>query len=291
MRFAYGLPYLTAPPDPELCTADGLTALARAAEAAGFAAVHLSEHPAPARSWREAGGHDAMDPFVTLGLVAGVTSRLRLMTGLTVVPYRNPFLLAKAVATLDRLSGGRVELGMGTGYHRAEFAALGVDFDERNALFDEAVDVLVRAFTGEPVTYEGRHFTARDNTVLPAPVQQPHPPFWFGGNSRLTLRRVAAHGGGWLALPASPDQARHLRSAPLADLDQLAANVATVRHLAAGAGRTGPVDVMYPLSGPATRDQVDELADRGVTWVVVNGEGDGLAGALAFLEDVAGRLL
>ena len=77
-------------------------------------------------------------------------------------PYRNPFLLAKAAATLDRLSGGRFILGVGTGYHKAEFFALGVDFDERNDLFDEMLDVLPLAWTGEPFSYHGRHFDARD---------------------------------------------------------------------------------------------------------------------------------
>ena len=89
-----------------------------------------------------AGGHQTLDPFVALAFAAAVTKRLRLLTYLAVVPYRNPFLLAKAAATLDRLSGGRFILGVGSGYLKTEFFALGVDFDERNALFDEALDVL-----------------------------------------------------------------------------------------------------------------------------------------------------
>ncbi|HEX3960632.1 MAG TPA: LLM class flavin-dependent oxidoreductase, partial [Trebonia sp.] len=90
------------------------------------------------------GGHQTLDPFVALSYVAAVTSRLRLLTYLSVLPYRNPMLLAKAAASVDIVSDGRFILGAGVGYNKSEFHALGVDFDERNALFDEALDVLPR---------------------------------------------------------------------------------------------------------------------------------------------------
>jgi len=126
--------------------------------------------------------------FRTIVLLA--TSRLRLLTHLAVVPYRNPFLLAKSAATLDKISHGRLTLGVGTGYLKTEFFALGVDFDERNELFDEALEVLPLHWKGEPFSYEGKHFTARDVIARPRPAQDPIP-IWIGGNSKLTLRRVA----------------------------------------------------------------------------------------------------
>jgi probable F420-dependent oxidoreductase len=294
VQLAYGFPFHTAPPHLEFCSGEALATLAHRAEDRGFDAAFLTEHPAPSQAWREAGGHDALDPFVGLGLVAGVTTHLRLLTYLTVVPYRNPFLLAKAVATLDRLSGGRVELGMGSGYMKGEFAALGVDFDERNALFDEALEVMVAAFTGKPVAYAGRRVRARGNVLQPTPVQQPHPPFWFGGNSRRTLRRVVDHAGGWMPLPNTRASARHLHSPPLESLDDLAALLVELRRLAEEAGSPRP-PVMYclprqPDLGTPLTELVGALTDLGVTWVSVNGEGKTMGEALDFLDRSAEAL-
>src|SRR6478735_394298 len=117
------------------------TAIARALEGAGWDGLAYTEHPAPGRRWlAQGGGHQTLDPFVALGAAAAVTERIRLLTYLAVIPYRNPLLLAKAAASVDMISKGRFVLGAGTGYLKGEFFALGVDFDERNELFDEALD-------------------------------------------------------------------------------------------------------------------------------------------------------
>ena len=147
MRFSYGVP-MSCPLNPAFTTGPALSALAQQAEEAGFDAAYVTEHPAPSQRWREAGGHDALDPFVALAAMSYGTTRLRLLTNLTVIPYRNPFLLAKASATLDVLSGGRLTLGAGVGYMKSEFAALGVDFETRNARFDEYLQVLKLAWSG-----------------------------------------------------------------------------------------------------------------------------------------------
>ena len=126
-------------------------------------------------------------------MAAAVTTTIRLVTNLTVVPYRNPLLLAKSAATLDRVSQGRLVLGVGAGYLKSEFFALGVDFDERNVLFDEALEVMTLHWSGEPFTFEGRHFSARNIHVLPSPG--PPGPHLDGGNSD-----AACCGG----LPATP---------------------------------------------------------------------------------------
>lgn len=284
MQFSWGYPFMTCPPAEEFLTAESMMELARAAEDAGFGAAFLTEHPAPVQEWRQTGGHDALDPFVGLAFAAAATTGLRLLTNLTVLPYRNPFMLAKAVATLDRLSGGRVILGMGTGYLRGEYEALGVDFDERNELFDESVEVLRLAWTGEPVTYEGRHFSARDNTCQPTPVTRPHPPMWLGGNSRLTRRRVAEWGQGWMPMPNARATAERRRSPVLETTDQLREMLAYLHDHAAAVGRTDPVEVMYmsfaggsPGSAGWNPDQhlesLHELAEVGVTWVAGNASG------------------
>ena len=149
MQFIYSMPFWSCPPNPAFLSQDAIIALSVAAEEAGFAAVSFTEHPIPDESWRITGGHDGLDPFIGLAIAAAVTKKLRLLTYLCVLPYRNPFLLAKTVATLDVLSGGRLILGAGVGYQEAEYAALGVDYAERNALFDEALEAMKLAWTGE----------------------------------------------------------------------------------------------------------------------------------------------
>ncbi|MDG2028801.1 MAG: LLM class F420-dependent oxidoreductase [Acidimicrobiales bacterium] len=280
LRFAVGVPLNTAPPNPELLTVDAIARLAVAAEDAGFSAIWLTEHPAPSEEWRTSGGHDAIDPFVGLTVAATVTTRLRLLTNLTVVPYRNPFLLAKTVASLDALSGGRLTLGAGTGYLEAEYDAIGVDFAERNDRFDESFEVMRKAWTGEPVDHDGRHFRAAGIRSVPTPVQQPHPPLWLGGNSRLTRRRVAAWGQGWMPMPNPRTLGNRRRSAHLEDLPDLRTMLGHLEEEMEKAGRTDSVDVMCsPFAGgvPGTSrfdgatyvEALHELVAEGVTWTTV----------------------
>src|SRR5262245_32167890 len=165
MRFILNYPE-TNGTDRDMLDAGPLDEVAAAAEKAGFDAIALTEHPIPGASWLRAGGHQSLDPFVALGFAAAATTRLRLMTNLSVAPYRNPFLLAKAAATVDRLSGGRLILGLGAGYQKSEFFALGVDASERAALFEEALDVLPLHWRGEPFTHQGLHFNARNVIAL-----------------------------------------------------------------------------------------------------------------------------
>ena len=158
---------------------------ARIAEQVGFGGFALTEHPSPGARWLASGGHQSLDPFVALSYVAAVTTTMKLLTYVSVMPYRNPLLLAKTAATVDKLSDGRFILGVGTGYLKGEFRALGVDMEERNALFDEALDVLPMHWSGEPFSYKGRHFEAVECIGRPCPVQQPIP-IWIGGNAKIT---------------------------------------------------------------------------------------------------------
>jgi probable F420-dependent oxidoreductase len=298
VKVAYGYPLLSAPPAPELVDGEAIAAVAQAAEAAGFAALALTEHPAPLEAWRRSGGHDAVDPFVGLAFAAAATTRLRLLTYLVVLPYRNPLLFAKSVASLDALSRGRLELGLGAGYQRAEFRALGVDFEERNALFDEALEVAKLAWAGEPFTYAGRHFSAKDTALLPRPSQRPHPLLWFGGNSTLTRRRVVAHGAGWMPVPNARATAHVLRSPALETLDDLSELLGDVQRRAAEAGKPPVERVMYFLANLEAGEGFDkhlELArraqDRGVSWVFVNGQGRTPAEAKEWIDRYADAVL
>jgi len=279
MKYALGL-HQHHPMNDAFVTAEFQREFAQAAEQAGFGALFFTEHPIPGDEWLATGGHDALDPFVALAFVARATTHLRLLTNLTVLPYRNPFLLAKTVATLDRLSNGRVTLGVGSGYQEAEFEALGVDLEERNALFDESLAACRLAWRGESVTFDGRHFSVRGNTSWPTPVQDPIP-VWIGGNSTMSLRRVAERGQGWMPMPNPRSLGNRRRSAHLENLDDLARLLDRLHGFRADAGREQePLDIMFfNLAGlPGDKgwslenfaEEEERQSELGVTWTVVN---------------------
>ncbi|GGM98479.1 LLM class F420-dependent oxidoreductase [Streptomyces fuscichromogenes] len=278
MRFVYNYPE-TNGVERDLLDAGRLHEVAVVVERSGFDGFALSEHPVPSARWLAEGGHQTFDPFVALGYVAAVTRRLRLHTNLAVAPYRNPFLLAKAAATLDKLSGGRLVLGLGTGYLKSEFYALGVDMAERNALFDEVLDVLPLHWSGETFSYRGRHFEARDVIARPRPVQDPIP-IWIGGNSKLTRRRVAQRAQGWMPLIGSPELIATTRTASIGSLSELADMIREMRDAAEAAGRADGIDVQYSypdrsISSPTVeadrhREALAEIEKAGVTTVVVS---------------------
>ncbi len=264
----------------EFLTAGAVAEMARAAEAAGFDACFVTDHPFPGDRWLAAGGHHALDPFVALSFAAAATTRLRLQTHVLVLAYRNPFLVAKAAATLDVLSGGRLVLGVAAGYLKSEFAALGADFEVRNEAIDEGIRALKRAWTEEGVRFQGRGFAAAGNTMLPRPRQKPHPPVWVGGNSRRAIRRAVELGDGWMPFPTAARTAPHLRTAPLESVADLAERLAYLRAHAESVGRTQPLDVCFVPFGldrdssgrvEPTRflDSAAELSALGVTWLTV----------------------
>jgi len=230
------------------------------------------------------GGHESFDPLTALALCAGVTSTILLQTYLLVLPYRNPFLAAKQAATLDVMSGGRLILSVGTGYLRSEFLALGVEFEERNALFDEALEVMRRSWTEDDVVYEGIHFKALGQTQRPRPTD-PGPTIWIGGNGKVARRRAARHGQGWTPLLIDPDMAKTTRTAPLRTTRDLARAVEDLRELAAAEGRDGgqlDVQVEWRKSSSVTTsadhilERVEELSAAGATFMVVDPPGDDL---------------
>jgi probable F420-dependent oxidoreductase len=290
MRFMYQYPELSGRTG-DMLDCGPVAELARIAEDTGWDGFAFTEHPAPGARWLEAGGHQTLDPFVALGYVAAVTSRLRLLTYLAVLPYRNPMLLAKAAASVDILSGGRFVLGAGTGYAKAEFHALGVDFDERNALFDEALDVLPLHWSGEPFSYQGRHFSAREVIARPRPPQQPIP-VWLGGNSKLTRRRVAERANGWLPMFGPRTLFATARTAAMSAGDELASAIAQLRADAGPRGAELDVVAPYPDSSVYDADAdwgrhraiVSSLAEAGATWVTVPGQPGTRDESVAFID-------
>lgn len=292
MRHWFTYPLITHPYERALVTREGLVRIARAAEDAGFDGIGFTDHPAPSQKWLDGGGHDALDPFVALAVVAAVTDRLRLIPNIVVLPYRNPFVVAKASATLDALSGGRFVLSTATGYLRSEYRALGVEFEERNARFDEALEVLHGVWTQDEFSYEAPGFTAMGVTANPKPAKVP---IWIGGNSPLTRRRVASHGDGWNPFPAPAWLAKTARTIPLEGLDDLAPMLDHLWAQVDAAGRArDEIDVAFTtgLPGPADPafaadahlDMLDAMAALGITWSSITVPGDSVDAAVEALE-------
>ncbi len=253
-----------------------LADVARLAESSGFHGVSATEHPFPDDEWLAAGGHHAFDPFVALSFMAAVTTRVQLLTFVLVSGYRNPYLTAKALASLDKLSGGRVVAGMAVGYLRPEFAVLGADWDERGRLFDSALDAMRAAWTGRSVDIDGP-FPAKGHTQLPPPARAGGPPVWIGGNSAAARRRAAAKADGWMPIAQNEALAKITRTPALETIDQLAGMVSDLKKRRADNGGQA-LDVCFSPFGDRTevaswaaqiRRDLPAYEDAGVTWLLI----------------------
>ncbi|XVQ08728.1 TIGR03619 family F420-dependent LLM class oxidoreductase [Spirillospora sp. CA-255316] len=184
-------------------TPETLAGWARFAEDEGFGFAMISDHVAVTPDVAEQYPAPFYDPFTTLAWLAGQTGRIGLGTTVTVLPYRHPLQTARVTANLDRFSGGRLIFGVGVGWARKEYAALGVPYGRRGALTDEYLDVVVRAWTEDSVTYGGETVDPR-----PHPAASPHPPVWVGGQSAAAFRRAARHGDAWHPINQTPEWVR-----------------------------------------------------------------------------------
>ncbi len=192
MHFGVGLPHFR-----QLASTEAITAVAQQAEALGFDSVWVSDHIVVPHSAIPRFGEVFFEPFTTLAYVAGKTQRIRLGTSVIILPYRSPLFMAKALATLDVLSGGRLIVGGGVGWLAEEFEALGVPFRERGARSDEALRVMRALWTESEPRFEGRFFRFSGITAEPKPIQKPHPPIWIGGASPATFRRAVEFADAW----------------------------------------------------------------------------------------------
>ena len=200
MRFGVHLPQYGHASGPEQ-----IRRAAVQAEELGFSDVWVFDHLAvPAgQSYPVAYSYE---PIVALTWAAAATNRVGIGTSVLVLPYRHPVFLAKALGSLDLLSGGRLVLGAAGGWLQAEFDALGVPFDQRGSLTEETIDFLRACWDGpQPVTFEGRHVTVRDMRILPQPGRRI--PIWVGGSAPPALRRAAERGDGWHGAFVPPEGA------------------------------------------------------------------------------------
>ncbi len=197
-------------------TPEYLAAVAREAEARGVHGIWVGEHVvtfeqyASSYPYAESGkipmppGTGLLEPFTTLAFLAAVTTTVRLGTAMCLLPQRNPVYSAKEVATVDWLSGGRVDLGVGVGWLREEFEALEVPWERRGARTDEYLEVLHALWCDDPSSFSGSYYTLPPCNLHPKPVQDPHPPIHIGGESDAALRRTARAGQGWHTFNRAP---------------------------------------------------------------------------------------
>lgn len=296
MRFAIEYVVDSTTDGGSLATPEGLAEVAQVADELGYAALALPEHPAPSLKWLSRGGHETFDSMTALGFVAALTSRLRVMPHLLVVPYRNPFLAAKSLATLDRLAQGRLTVGVGSGYLSSEFLALGVDMEHRNVLFDEGIEVMRGVWSTSPFSYEGRTVTAKDVAAEPAPLTPGGPPIIVGGNSALARRR-AARLNGWSPMLLPAGVAESTRTHALTTIPELAKSITEVRAMAQEFGNTAPLFINvatthleFPGSDGSIeehRDHLGQLEEAGVDQFLVRPSSLGIEAAVDSLHSYA----
>ena len=239
--------------------------MARKAEELGFESLWYAEHPAvPVQSdspFPATGGEipwtysHFTDPYIALARASGATSSIKLGTGITLVPERNPLLLAKEIASLDRFSGGRFLFGIGTGWLREETEIFGGDFEHRWTQTREALEVMKELWTKDEAEYHGKYYNFPPVKSYPKPAQQPHPPIIIGGLARNVLRRIVTHADGWLPNRITPAEVEDSRKR----LDAMAEE----------AGRD-PKSITISVYGqPADNDLVQSYLNAGADRVVV----------------------
>ncbi|OBI44804.1 TIGR03619 family F420-dependent LLM class oxidoreductase [Mycobacterium sp. E796] len=293
LKFTLEYPSDVPTASPEFRDPTVMRAIASQAQALGFDAIALADHPAPSAKWRRAGGHNTFEPAVALAFFAAATTTIRLMTHLYVLPFRNPYLVAKTLTSLDIVSGGRLIAGVGAGYLRSEFAALGVDFDARVGLFDESLTALRRIWTHPQEPISGSNFAATGEMNLDVPVQKPHPPLWIGGNSVATLRRVVEHGSGWSAVVAPASMASSVRTAAIEGAKDFSRAADRLREMLSASGRD-PNSVQIQVAAPAVDfddaaavsrlDQyVSAMARAGATRILAHADASSAAAAETYL--------
>lgn len=305
MRYGFYLPTRGA-----LASRAAIATLARAGEAAGFHSAMVADHivfPTTSRSiypYTVSGEHpshgDALDQVSMLAFVAAITERLRLVSSVMILPYRNPVLTAKMLATIDVLSEGRLTVGVGVGWLEEEFAALGApDFARRGAVTDEYLRIFRTLWTESPASHTGEFYRFQDIRCEPFPVQRPGPPIWVGGHSRAALRRTARYGDGWhpvgaiAAVPLPPAEMREklaelrvLTQEAGRDFERLAISYKAPLYDTA---LPGPDGGRKPFSGEAGQiaDDIHAFAAIGVHELIFDFRGETLADSVAKLERFA----
>ena len=227
--------------------------IAQAAEDLGCDFLTLIDHvllayPAPDGTARSL--YPARTPYhdilVSLGYLGGVTSRIALRSAVVILPQRGPAVVAKQAAAADCLSGGRLELGLGIGWHREEYDALEIPFTERGRRMDEGIKLMKLLWTRDRVDFHGRFYRVDSMGMAPKPVTKPHPPLWFGGTTPPVFRRVVEHAVGWL-------------SRPVQTVEQIDSSWKEIKRLATEAGRDADTLRLHVSVGLGPREPTDRI--------------------------------
>ncbi len=255
-------------------------AVAQAAEDAGFESVWTAEHvvlpdpqvpPSPS-----APDNPLLDPVVALSFVAAQTETLRLGTGIIILPQRNPVILAKELASLDVLSHGRLIFGLGVGYLRPEFDALGIPFADRGARTTEYLEAIRALWTQPKPEYKGRFVHFSGIQAQPRPIQKPHPPILMGASTPPALRRTVERGNGWYGFAL--------------DLAAAADRIAALRELEKSCDRPselGPLEISITPPGRIDADAMRRYADLGVDRLIPLGMRRSRDALLELVEDLS----
>lgn len=223
---------------------------------------------------------DILDPFTALTYAAAQTKSLRLGTGICLVPERNPVVTAKEVASLDKLSGGRFDFGVGVGWLAEEFTAVGVPWEKRGQRTREYLEVMKKLWTEEETEFNGKFCSFPKVRSYPKPIQRPHPPIIFGGESKPALRRVGEVGDGWFGVNVSPPSAKE--------------HIEQMRSYASAAGRDSSnfqYSVSKGIGTPITMDEVKAFRDAGVHQVIVGGFSEDASTLKGDIEKLAEQIV
>jgi probable F420-dependent oxidoreductase len=258
-------------------TAADFQLVARTADELGFDSMTIPEHIVMPAEMVELMGPFWTHALTAMAFVAGATQRLIVDSSVIVLPYHHPVVLAKAAATLDQLSGGRLRLSIGVGHAQREFEALRVPFHERGRLTDEYLAAMIELWTSENPTFQGRYVEFERIAFEPKPVQKPHPAIWIGGNSQAAMRRAARHDG-WFPWLITADQLPgcldYIRARPeFATRDRPFDVSMPVTTLAVDEEHRPHNDTGGRVAGPASTqaliDRIGHLQEIGVTWTSV----------------------
>lgn len=211
MKLGFAMPHLlrlkaTCQPWEAAVTGADQTRLAKWAEELGYAMISVPEHHIIPREHVDLSGPHHFSAYTAMSYLAGATERIRVNSCIAILPLQHPIVTAKALSTMDWLSGGRVTVTFAVGWLKEEFDLLGVPFHERGAMTEEFVQAIIELWTKENPEFEGKYVSFRDVAFEPKPVQDPHPPVWFGGDADPVLGRVARYGSGWWPFLTKPEE-------------------------------------------------------------------------------------
>jgi probable F420-dependent oxidoreductase len=272
MKFAFGTPALILYPAimsmwEREAGGDEIVRIARKADEIGFDWLTIPEHVVMPREMADVMGPRFPEALTAAAMLAGATKRIKLLTYVLVLPYRNAVILAKQIATLDFLCGGRMTLGTASGHLEREFEILGVPFKERGRLTDEYILAMKELWTRAEPAFQGRYIRFDNIVFEPKPVQKPHPPILIGGNSRPAMRRAAKLGDGWLPW--------------LVSREQLPDCLSYIREQPGFAERPGPFEVVMPLASY----QVEDYTHRELGETHLPGKRDEIVDEIGLLKE------